>query len=101
MIKKRMLLLALDPSLRGTGWVIASLGANHESAEFVGVDPAPKMCAQAAKRTSALSNVSILEGSFEEIPLETASVDYLYSTLAFHWCTDLDKAVAELRCLGA
>ena len=46
---------------------------------------------------SLFPTVTILEGSFEAIPLESASLDYLYSTLSFHWCTDLDKAVAELK----
>ena len=81
----------------GTGWAIASLAEKHRDKEFIGIDPAVQMCATAVKRTEHLPNVEILEGSFEGIPLETDSVDYIYSTLAFHWCTDVDEAVAELR----
>jgi len=29
----------------------------------------------------------IRDGSFEHIPLEAASVDYLFSIFAFHWTT--------------
>ena len=41
-------------------------------------------------------NVDVLDGSFEQMPLTTASVDYLYSILAFHWTTDLERAVDEI-----
>ncbi len=40
--------------------------------------------------------MEVRQGSFEKIPLETASVDYLYSILAFHWVTNLDRSVAEI-----
>jgi len=38
----------------------------------------------------------VLNGRFEELPLESQSVDYLYSLIAFHWVTDVEKSVAEL-----
>src|SRR2546428_10103195 len=50
----------------------------------------------AAGRTAPYPNVRIVEGRFESLPLETRSVDYLYSILAFHWTTDPSKSVAEL-----
>ena len=37
-----------------------------------------------------------MEGAFEQIPLESHSIDYLYSILAFHWTTDLDRSAQEL-----
>ncbi|MEJ2240310.1 MAG: methyltransferase domain-containing protein [Gemmatimonadales bacterium] len=40
--------------------------------------------------------MSVLDGRFEDIPIETASVDYLFSILAFHWVTDLARSVEEL-----
>jgi ubiquinone/menaquinone biosynthesis C-methylase UbiE len=64
--------------------------------QFIGVEPAANMRKIAAARTDGLANVQILGGSFEDLPLERESVDYLYSLLAFHWTTDLGGAVAEL-----
>jgi ubiquinone/menaquinone biosynthesis C-methylase UbiE len=64
--------------------------------QFVGIDPAENMCSIAAQKTELQKRVEIRQGSFEKIPLESASVDYLYSILAFHWVTDLAASVAEL-----
>ena len=50
-----------------------------------------KTCATSPPRKRAgQAAVQVRQGSFEQIPLETASVDYLYSILAFHWVTNLD-----------
>lgn len=82
----------------GTGRELAQLaGASEPTIQFIGVEPAPKMREIAAAKTAEQSNVRILPGSFENLPLEDDSVDYLYSILAFHWTTDLEGAVAELR----
>lgn len=82
----------------GTGFELAQLAASTvPTVRFVGVEPAPKMCEVAAARTAEYPNVRILPGSFEDLPLEDDSVDYLYSLLAFHWTTDLDRSVSELR----
>jgi len=50
----------------------------------------------AVGRTAHFPNVRIIDGRFERLPLESQSIDYLYSILAFHWTTDLAKSVAEL-----
>ncbi|MGZ4416792.1 MAG: class I SAM-dependent methyltransferase [Gaiellaceae bacterium] len=82
----------------GTGRELAQLAAaSAATVEFIGVEPAPKMREVAAARTAEHPNVRILPGSFEELPLEDDSVDYLYSILAFHWTTDLERAVSEIR----
>jgi len=65
-------------------------------AEFIGVDPAPGMRALAASAVSDLANVQILHGRFENLPLDTATVDYLFSVLAFHWTTDVERSIDEL-----
>lgn len=68
---------------------------------FFGVEPAAGLREIASARAAELPNVRILEGRFEALPLDTGSVDYLYSVLAFHWTTDLKASVAELaRVLG-
>lgn len=81
----------------GTGRALRSLQSTARSGvRFVGIDPAPNMCQIAAERTLGQPGVQILEGSFEKIPLGTASVDYLYSIFAFHWVTDLAASVSEI-----
>jgi len=69
---------------------------SETSVEFIGLDPAANMRTRAMERTRDHSNVSILEGSFEQMPIDSESVDYLYSILAFHWTTDVGQSVDEI-----
>lgn len=81
----------------GTGRAIHALAATAPPhTRFIGIDPAENMCRIAAQKAAAQKAVQIRQGAFENIPLETASVDYLYSILAFHWVTDLAASVAEI-----
>jgi ubiquinone/menaquinone biosynthesis C-methylase UbiE len=82
----------------GTGRALASLASRIKPGlRFVGIDPAENMRNLALHRVQQFRNVQILDGSFEHIPLEDGSVDYLFSIFAFHWTTDLDAAVREVR----
>jgi ubiquinone/menaquinone biosynthesis C-methylase UbiE len=81
----------------GTGRAVHTLAlAAPPHAHLIGIDPAENMCTIAAQKTADQKNVKIGQGAFEKIPLETGSVDYLYSILAFHWVTDLVASVAEI-----
>lgn len=81
----------------GTGRALVHLaGSARPEARLIGIDPADNMRAIARERAHGHSNIRILDGRFEEIPLESRSVDYLYSIFAFHWTADLDVAVSEL-----
>jgi ubiquinone/menaquinone biosynthesis C-methylase UbiE len=69
---------------------------------FTGIEPATGLREIAAARGASIPNLRILDGRFECLPLESRSIDYLYSVLAFHWTTDLSASVRELaRVLGA
>jgi ubiquinone/menaquinone biosynthesis C-methylase UbiE len=82
----------------GTGRALAGLAARVTPAvRLIGIDPAENMCTLARSRVRRFPNVHIQEGSFEHIPLDAGSVDYLVSIFAFHWTTDPSAAVAELR----
>jgi ubiquinone/menaquinone biosynthesis C-methylase UbiE len=82
----------------GTGRALTWLASRARSrVQFVGIDPAESMRNLALRRVQPFRNVQIWDGSFEHIPLETGSVDYLFSIFAFHWTTDPDAAVRELR----
>src|SRR5689334_7179727 len=81
----------------GTGRALQALASTAPPhTQFIGIDPAENMCRIAAEKAAANKAVQIRLGAFEKIPLETASVDYLYSILAFHWVTDPAASVAEI-----
>jgi ubiquinone/menaquinone biosynthesis C-methylase UbiE len=81
----------------GTGRALSRLACiSRPSIEFIGIDPAKNMRSRATERTKRNRNIKILDGSFEKIPLESSSVDYMYSIFAFHWTTDLEASVKEI-----
>jgi ubiquinone/menaquinone biosynthesis C-methylase UbiE len=81
----------------GTGRALIRLASqSRPGVQFIGIDPAKNMGRLALQRTKSHACIRILDGSFEKIPLESASVDYLYSIFAFHWTVDLDAAVSEI-----
>src|SRR5438128_1256766 len=81
----------------GTGRPLAHLASKaRPGVRFIGLDPAENMRKRAMLRTSQHRNVEIRDGSFETMPLEAQSVDYLFSIFAFHWTTDLDASVKEI-----
>lgn len=81
----------------GTGRVLAELAARSgPDRRLIGVEPAANMRQLAIERTSMYPSVRVLDGSFEHLPIEDHSLDYLYSILAFHWTTDIAGSVSEL-----
>lgn len=82
----------------GTGRAIAELASqSRPGIQWIGVDPAENMRQLAAARTKAIRGVQILDGFFEAIPLESNSVDYLFSIFAFHWTTNVEASVREAK----
>ena len=81
----------------GQGQALAELAAGAPGTRFVGVEPAEGMRECAVNTTRDCPNVEIVDGSFECLPLEDQSVDYLFSIFAFHWVTDLEGSVRELK----
>lgn len=81
----------------GTGQALARLASQgRPGVQFIGIDPAENMRRRAIQHCGELGAIKILDGSFENIPLPAASVDYLYSILAFHWVVDLAAALREI-----
>jgi ubiquinone/menaquinone biosynthesis C-methylase UbiE len=81
----------------GTGRGLLHLASRSvPEIQFIGIDPAKNMCQRAARRAAGHSNIKILAGCFEQMPLESAAVDYLYSIFAFHWVSDVDGSVKEM-----
>jgi len=81
----------------GTGRALVHLASRYaDRIRFIGVEPADHMRAKAAAAAQLHANIDICEGAFERLPMDDASLDYLYSLYAFHWTTDLDRSVQEL-----
>ena len=82
----------------GTGAQLFQLADKApRTVQFFGVEPADNMRKRAVELNKPLANVRVLEGAFERIPLENASVDYMYSINAFHWAADPAKGLAEVK----
>ena len=81
----------------GTARALSQLASKgRPGVQWIGIDPAENMRKLALVRTQNLSGVRILDGSFESIPLESKSADYIFSVFAFHWTTNLEASVCEL-----
>ena len=82
----------------GTGVALLQLASrSRPNIQFIGIDPAENMRARAVRRIECRANISVLDGRFEEMPLKSQSVDYLFSIFAFHWVTDLRASVREIH----
>jgi ubiquinone/menaquinone biosynthesis C-methylase UbiE len=77
----------------GTGTLTIALA--RRSARAIGVDPAPRMVAQArAKRGEA--PVSFLVASAESLPFDDASFERATASLTVHHWADAERGLAEL-----
>jgi malonyl-CoA O-methyltransferase len=85
----------------GTGELGLQLARRYAGAHTVLLDLAPAMLAQARRRGSLLERWrlrrSFVCGDAERLPLATASVDLIVSSLMLQWCNDLDAALREFR----
>ena len=80
----------------GTGRALYHLASRSDPAvRFIGVEPAEEMRQRAQALNRTKPSVSILDGTFETLPLESGSVDYLFSVDAFHW-SQPQPAVREM-----
>jgi SAM-dependent methyltransferase len=79
----------------GTGGVAASL-APHVG-RVVGVDQSAAMLRAARRRTTALGNVELRQGSIEALPLEDGSVDAVLLILALTYVANPSRALGEAR----
>ena len=81
----------------GTGHELQKVGSQAGSdVRFIGVEPAEELRGRAVKLLNDFKNVRVLNGRFEDLPIESGTVDYIYSILAFHWTTSLETSVREL-----
>jgi malonyl-CoA O-methyltransferase len=81
----------------GTGRAAAELKRRHRRALVIALDIAPGMLRQAAQHQRFLRRFGRVCADAARLPLETASVDIIFSNLMLQWCDPLDEAFAEVR----
>ncbi len=85
----------------GTGYCTRALARRYPGARIIGVDIAPAMARNAARRTGRLSwpvsraRVRYVCGDAESLPVLSGSVDMVLSNLALQWCSP-DAVFAEI-----
>ncbi|RUW67020.1 class I SAM-dependent methyltransferase [Mesorhizobium sp. M4B.F.Ca.ET.049.02.1.2] len=68
------------------------------TSEILGLEPSPRLIAMAERAASGSSMpVSLIEGSAEAIPLDTASIDTVVTTWTLCSIPAASKALAEMR----
>lgn len=79
----------------GSGLNLPFYGAGVDA--VIGLDPSLPLLSMAQTRATAAAPVSMLQGTAEAIPLETASVDTVVTTWTLCSIPDVTAALAEMR----
>ena len=86
----------------GTGYARPLLQAHYADARLISLDLAIGML-RVARGTRPWwkklrpEKVAYVCGDLESLPLQTGSVDMIWSSLAMQWCNDLDATFADIR----
>jgi ubiquinone/menaquinone biosynthesis C-methylase UbiE len=78
----------------GTGFHLPRFAAT--AARVVGVEPHPDLVALARRRTRSLTNVEVLAGTAQEIPLPDASVDIVHVRWAYFFGPGSEPGLREI-----
>ncbi len=78
----------------GTGFHLPAFA--RTAARVIGVEPHPDLVALARRRTSGLSNASVLPGTAQRIPLPDASVDVVHVRWAYFFGPGCEPGLREL-----
>ncbi len=103
---ERLDLVKLDPKLIvdagcGTGFALQSLHRRYPRATLAALDIAPAMLQKSRGRIArwqrwlGLSSQVFICGDNGRLPIRSASVDMIWSSLAFQWADDLPGVMAE------
>lgn len=81
----------------GPGGALKPLAKRFPGAALVALDIAPGMLREARRRKPWFRKLTTVEGDLAAMPLEDASVDVVFSSLALQWVNDPDAAFAEFH----
>lgn len=96
-------IIRIDPKIildigAGTGYCARALDRLYPRARTVLVDLSPSMLIYASsKDTRWRSHQRYVCADAEALPIAPGSVDFVFSSLTFQWCNDLDGVFAECR----
>jgi len=81
----------------GTGRATSELKRLYRRANVVAVDIAPGMLREARRHFGLFRRFERVCADVLQLPFADASVDLAVSNLMLQWCSDLDRAFAEIR----
>jgi len=81
----------------GTGRAAAALKRRYRRSLVIALDLAPGMLHQAARHERLFHRFERVCADAARLPLESASVDIVFSNLMLQWCDPLDHVFAEVR----
>lgn len=79
----------------GTGLGTLRLKQAYPRARVLALDVAPAMLAQVRRRSWPWRRLQPVAADAQRLPLATASVDLVFSSLMLQWCQPPDRALAE------
>jgi malonyl-CoA O-methyltransferase len=81
----------------GTGRVSVELKRRYPRAQVLALDLSLGMLQQARRKLRLWRRFARVCADAQRLPLKTASVDLVFSSLMLQWCEPLDAALAEVR----
>jgi malonyl-CoA O-methyltransferase len=81
----------------GTGQATIALKRRYPASRVVAVDLAHGMLLQARKRQTLLRRFDRVVGDAAALPLGSATIDMVFSSLMLQWCNDPDQVLRECR----
>jgi malonyl-CoA O-methyltransferase len=99
---ERLRLFKLAPQVvldlgAGTGLGAKGLRSAYPRAQVIALDSAPGMLREARRRRGIFRRFACVLADAARLPLATASVDLVFSSLMLQWCDELDQPLAEVR----
>jgi malonyl-CoA O-methyltransferase len=99
---ERLTLFKLQPVVAldlgaGTGHGARALRNAYRGALVIALDAAPGMLREARRHRGVFRKFVRVCADAAALPLATASVDVVFSSLMLQWCSDLKKPLAEAR----
>jgi malonyl-CoA O-methyltransferase len=99
---ERLALFKLNPRVAldlgaGTGQGAQALRATFRRTLVLALDSSPGMLRAARRRSGFFRRFERIRADAARLPLATASVDLVFSSLMLQWCDDLAGTLAEVR----
>lgn len=81
----------------GTGRVSAELRRRYRRSRVIALDLSPGMLREAARHQRLWRHFERVCAEAARLPLQSASIDLVYSNLMLQWCEPVDEVLAEVR----